>query len=183
MHISYIFLTHVFCTSWQGLIFGSIFAHTSQTLHSFYSVSHPHFHFVFIYEVTEFELDLHVWDFQPFKPCKDPAFLFICSLVSIYFTSASKAQILISKSWAIKYLALQQVHISTYFSSSSHNDLLICGPSDRTTLVYLEFIAIVIATTSSWYFPQTYKYFSFLFQDYEQITLTLSLLMSLPFFQ
>ena len=41
------FLTHVFFTSPHGLMSGSIFIYTSQTSHHFYSVSHPHFHFVF----------------------------------------------------------------------------------------------------------------------------------------
>ena len=96
----------------------------------------------------------------------------IYSLASMYFTSASSTQILISKSQTIKYLALQQVHkvhIFTYFIPASHNDLLISGPSDHTLLVYLVFMAILIATTSSWYFPHPYIYSPFLFQDYQQM--------------
>ena len=86
--------------------------------------------------------------------------------------SASSMQILISKSRAIKYLALQQVHkvhIFAYFIPASYNDLLISGPSDHTLLVYLVFIAILIVTTSSWYFPHRYIYSPFLFQDYQQM--------------
>ena len=38
------------------------------------------------------------------------------------------------------------------------NDLLISESSDHTMLVFLEFGAILIATTSSWHFPYPYRY-------------------------
>ena len=116
-----------------------------------------------------FKLDLCVWDFQPVKPSKDPKFLPICSLAIVNFTSAPSTQILISKIWTIKYLTLQQVQISKHFIPASHNDLLISEPSDRSVLVYLKFIAILIATTSSWYPDRDITHIDippFLFPDY-----------------
>ena len=118
------------------------------TLHLFDSSPTP----ISIHGIIEFELDLYVWDFQPIKPGNDTTVLFIYSLASINFTSVSSTQIpfVDLSSWAIKYLALQQVLISTHFIPTSHNDLLTS-----------EFIAILIATTSSWYFPYPYRYFPF----------------------
>ena len=130
------------------------------------------FHFVFFYGITEFVLYLYVWGFQPVNPGKDPTFLFICSLASINLTSTSSLKIFLSKIWAIKYLALQQVVISAHFIPASHNDLLISESSDRAILVYLEFGTILITTTSCWYFPCPYRYLPFLFQDYQQIVNT-----------
>ena len=40
--------------------------------------------------------------------------------------------------------------------SGGKNDLLISEPSDHTMLMFLEFGAILIATTSSWFFPYPY---------------------------
>ena len=79
----------------------------------------------------------------------------IYSLASINFTSISSTQIPFVElsSLAIKYLALQQVLISTHFISASHNDLLTS-----------EFIAILIAATSSRYFTYPYRYSPFYFR-------------------
>ena len=157
-------------------MFGCAFGFTLPTLYTIFILSPTPFpfcfNFVLFYEITEFELDLYVWDFQLVKSGKNPGFLFICSLASINFTSTSSTQIPISKSLAIKDLALQQVQISTHFIPTNHNDLLISEPSDHTMLVYLELIAILIATTSSWYFPHPYWYPPFLFQNYQQIVNT-----------
>ena len=70
----------------------------------------------------------------------------------------------VSASVAIKYSALQQVQIFAHFIHASNNDLLVSEPPDQTISVYLGFIAILIAPTSSWNFPHPYRDSPFYFR-------------------
>ena len=88
MHISNIFLTNVFLPHRRASRL-DIFLFTLPKLYIIIILSPTHFNFVFFYVITEFEQDLYVWNLHPIKPAKDPTFLFICSLASINFTSAS----------------------------------------------------------------------------------------------
>ena len=174
MHISNFFFDSRFFTSpqglisgSQGLISGSISVYTSQLYIIFIPLPTPfpfmgllHLSWVFMYEIS-----------SPLSQARTQhLFSFPVWSISISFPPR------VHKSSFVYELSYQIFNLATgsnfrTFIPVIHNDPLTSEPSDHTILVYLEFIAILVATTSSWYVPYPCKY-SPLFQDYQKIVNT-----------